>query len=58
MFFLSVLVVLWLAWFGSVGSNTAVATVAACWIAAAIIMMPLLLGYRAIHLHYGLTKSR
>jgi hypothetical protein len=58
MFFLSLLVLLWLAWFGirRLGPRQ-LATVAVCWIAAAIIMTPLLLGYRVIHLQYGLRRS-
>ena len=60
MFFLSLLVVLWLAWFGIRRLDARqLATIAVCWIAAAIIMTPLLLGYRGIHLQYGSrTESR
>ena len=59
MFFLSLLVVLWLAWFGIRRLDPRqLATVAVCWIAAAIIMTPLLLGYRGIHLQlHGLRRS-
>jgi hypothetical protein len=58
MFFLSLLVVLWLAWFGIRRLDSRqLATVATCWIGAAIIMSPLLIGYRAIHLQYGLGRS-
>jgi hypothetical protein len=58
MFFLSLLAVLWLAWFG-IGRLTRRewVTLGLSWFAAAIVMAPLLLGYRAIHLKYGLSRS-
>jgi len=58
MFFLSLLAVLWLAWFG-IGrlSHREWTTLGLSWAGAAIVMAPLLLGYRAIHLKYGLSRS-
>jgi hypothetical protein len=58
MFFLSLLAVLWLAWFG-IGRLTRRewTTLGLSWVGAAIVMAPLLLGYRAIHLKYGLSRS-
>ena len=57
MFFLSVLVVLWIAWFAVGLNRRRLLVLAACWMVAAALMMPLLLGYRAIHLRYGLKRS-
>ena len=57
-FFLSLLIVLWLGWFGPWQlSRRQLAVVGACWITAAALMMPLLLGYRAVHTRYGLKRS-
>jgi len=57
-FFLSVLVVLWFAWFAT-GRLTSrhLAVVTVCWAAAAMLMLPLLLGYRHIHQQYGMKRS-
>ncbi len=57
-FFLSMLVVLWLAWF-AVGRLRVrqFVIVGACWLLAAVLMVPLLLGYRRVHGEYGLKRS-
>ena len=57
-FFLSVLVVLWFAWFAA-GRMTLrqLAIVVTCWTVAALLMLPVLLGYRRIHQQYGMKRS-
>ena len=58
LFFLSLLAVLWLAWFG-LGRLTRRdwTTLGLSWVGAVVVLAPLLLGYRAIHLKYGLSRS-
>jgi hypothetical protein len=57
-FFLSVLVVLWFAWFAA-GQLTwrQLAIAAGCWAGAVVVMLPLLIGYRRIHQQYGMKRS-
>jgi len=57
-FFLSVLVVLWLGWFavGRMGLRQ-LAIVSGCWAIAAMLMLPVVLGYRRIHQQYGMKRS-
>ena len=57
-FFLSMLVVVWLAWFAA-GRLTMrqIAIAGACWALAAVLMVPLLLGYRRVHEEYALKRS-
>ncbi len=58
LFFLSLLVVLWLAWFAPGRlSRRQLVILGACWLAAAIVLAPLLQGYRAIHAWYGFKRS-
>jgi hypothetical protein len=57
MFFLSLLVGLWLVWFGAGLGRRKLLVLAGCWLAALVLMTPLLLGYRAIHERYGLKRS-
>jgi F5/8 type C domain len=58
LFFLSLLSVLWLAWFGIRRLTRREWTaLGLSWVGAAIVMLPLLLGYRAIHERYGLSRS-
>jgi hypothetical protein len=57
-FFLSVLVVLWLGWFAAGRmAFRQLAIVGGCWAIAAILMLPLILGYRRIHQQYGMKRS-
>lgn len=58
LFFLSLLVLIWLAWFAPGRlSMRQLAVLAACWIAAAAVMAPLFAGYRTIHERYGFKRS-
>jgi hypothetical protein len=58
LFFLSLIVVLWLAWFAPGRlSRRALMVLGVCWFAAAALLAPLFLGYRAVHEHYGLKRS-
>lgn len=56
-FFLSVFAVLWLFWFGRGTPIRALVPVAGAWIVAALLLLPILLGYRAIHILYGFHRS-
>lgn len=58
LFFLTIFVLLWLAWFGA-GRVTpgAWARLGAAWAAAACLLAPVLLGYRSIHAFYGFKRS-
>jgi hypothetical protein len=57
MFFLSLLAVLWLGWFGRRLALKDLLRLGICWAGAVAIMTPLLLGYRAIHERYGMKRS-
>lgn len=56
-FFLSVFAALWLLWFGRETPIRALVPVAASWIVAALLLLPILFGYRAIHATYGFHRS-
>jgi hypothetical protein len=58
LFFLSILVVLWLAWFvpGRLSMRQAV-RLAAAWSIAVVALVPVLLGYRSIHAAYGFRRG-
>lgn len=56
-FFLSVFAILWLLWFARGNSVRALVPVAGAWIGAGLLLLPLLLGYRAIHARYGFHRS-
>ncbi len=58
LFFLTVFVVLWLAWFTPrrLAPRDA-GRLAVAWGAAGLAMLPVLLGYRAIHASYGFARS-
>src|SRR4051794_6314729 len=58
LFFLSLLVVLWIAWFAP-GRTTVrqLVRLGACWAVAAVLLTPLLVGYRSIHARYGFKRS-
>ena len=58
LFFLSLFVVLWLAWFvpGRLPLRNTV-RLGAAWIAAACLLAPILYGYRTIHAAYGFKRS-
>jgi hypothetical protein len=56
-FFLSVFTLLWLLWFARRRSIGLLAPLAGAWIAAGLLLLPILLGYRAIHAAYGFHRS-
>jgi hypothetical protein len=56
-FFLSVFALLWLLWFARRNSVRLFVTLACAWLAAAMLLLPILLGYRAIHAKYGFHRS-
>jgi len=58
LFFLSTFAAVWLAWFvpGRLPLRRTM-RLAAAWIAAGVILLPLLLGYRSIHGMYGFRRS-
>lgn len=56
-FFLSLLVLLWLAWFAArAWSARATLRLAACWIAAGLLLVPLFAGYKRIQDGYGYKR--
>lgn len=57
-FFLTVFVVLWLPWFARGSSIRMVTRLGAAWLVAGFVMLPILLGYRAIHATYGFHRSQ
>jgi hypothetical protein len=58
LFFLTIFVVLWLAWFGSGHlSRREWTRLIATWFAAGCLIAPVLLGYRSIHARYGFKRS-
>ena len=57
-FFLSVFACLWLLWFVRGQPVRTIAPIACAWIAAGLCLLPILLGYRAIHAMYGFHRSR
>jgi hypothetical protein len=58
LFFLSLIVVLWLGWFAPGRlSRRALTILGVWWFAAAALLAPLFLGYRAVHEQYGLKRS-
>jgi hypothetical protein len=58
LFFLTILVLLWLAWFAPRRLTLRAATrLAIAWGAAGLAIAPVLLGYRAIHAAYGFKRS-
>jgi hypothetical protein len=58
LFFFSVLVLLWLAWFVArpLGAQPA-AGIAAVWLLAVLSLLPVLRGYQKVHTHYGLKRG-
>jgi len=57
-FYLTLFAVLWLAWFAPRRWTVkAAATLGAAWLAAAIVLAPVLAGYRAIQAGYGFKRS-
>ena len=58
LFFLTVLAALWMLWFipGRL-SRREVARLGIAWLAGAVLLAPLMLGYRAIHASYGFRRS-
>jgi hypothetical protein len=58
LFFLTIFVLLWLAWFapGRLPLRSA-ARLGAAWTLAGLALAPIMLGYRAIHAHYGFKRS-
>jgi hypothetical protein len=58
LFFLSTFVILWLTWFvpGRLPIRQT-ARLAIAWIVAAVLLAPLLYGYRSIHMSYGFKRS-
>ncbi len=58
LFFLTIFVLLWLAWFAPrrMAARDA-ARLAVAWCAAGLAIAPVLLGYRAIHASYGFARS-
>jgi hypothetical protein len=58
LFFLSIFVLLWLAWFAANRLTWREwARLLGTWVAAASLLAPLLLGYRSIHAFYGFKRS-
>ena len=58
LFFLSLIALIWIVWFGPRHLTVRRLTVLAlCWAVAVAIMMPLILGYRTIHARYGFKRS-
>ena len=58
LFYLTLFAGLWLAWFAPRRLKMrAVAVLAAAWLAAGLVIAPLLIGYRAIHAEYGFKRS-
>ena len=57
-FFLTIFVLLWLAWFGAGRLRRREwARLGATWFVAACLLAPVLLGYRSIHAFYGFKRS-
>jgi hypothetical protein len=57
-FFLSIFVLLWLAWFAAGHLTRREWTrLGAAWLLAACLLTPVLLGYRSVHALYGFTRS-
>lgn len=56
-FFLSVFAALWLLWFTRGQPIRALVPIAGAWMVAALLLLPILLGYRAIHATYGFHRS-
>jgi len=58
-FYLTVVALLWLAWFGirELSLRSAI-VLGAAWLVAAAALAPVLLGYRSIHDHYGFRRSQ
>ena len=58
LFFLTIFVLLWLAWFAPRHlARRDAGRLAAAWCAAGLALTPVLLGYRAIHASYGFKRS-
>jgi len=57
LFYFSVLVVLWLGWSATRrGARTTAMLAVTLWVAAAALLVPVLLEYRAVHAHWGLHR--
>jgi hypothetical protein len=55
-FLFSLLIALWLLWFARQWPAKRLATVGICWFTAAVLMLPLLIGYRRIQDAYGFRR--
>jgi hypothetical protein len=56
-FLFSLLVALWLLWFARRWPAKRLATLGICWFAAALLMLPLLAGYKRIQQRYGFHRT-
>jgi hypothetical protein len=56
-FHFSLLVALWLLWFGRRWPAKRLMTLALCWFLAALVMLPLLVGYKRIQRSYGFRRT-
>lgn len=58
LFFLSLLAAAWLAWF-ALGrlSFRRLAVLFSCWAIAAVLLLPIVFGYRSVHAYYGFKRS-